>query len=161
MLLHRNHAEECHQDELTLAIVHQMADRDDWMPGVELQAVCKELWETREWLVAVQEQSKLPTPCKGMPTRHEPMNPLGLQKDTLEAGNPVDQVGDKANEGKRVMPPQSKGRKGSKVAEADQMEHLLSGGQWEGLSAIHKGGEIRVKVSTSWRCIEDHKFQCV
>ena len=62
----------------------------------------------------------------------------------------MDKVGDKANKGKRVMLPQSKGRKGSKVAKADQMEHLLSGGQWEGLGTIHKGGEIHVKVSTSW-----------
>ena len=43
------------EDELTLAIVHQMADGDDWMPGVKLQAARKELWETREWLVAIQE----------------------------------------------------------------------------------------------------------
>ena len=61
----------------------------------------------------------------------------------------MDKVGDKANEGKRVTPPWSKGRKGSKVAEADQMEHLLLGGQWEGLSAIRKGGEICIEVSTS------------
>ena len=149
MLLHRNHAEECHQDELTLAIVHQMADRDDWMPGVELQAACKELWETREWLVAVQEQSKPPTPHKEMPTRPKPTNPPGPQKDVSEASDPVDKVGDKADEGKRVTPPRSEGRKGSKVAEADQMEHGLSGGQWEGLSAIRKGGEIRIEVSMS------------
>ena len=84
-----------------------------------------------------------------MPTRHEPTNPPGSQKDASEAGDQVDQVGDKANKGKRVTPPQSEGRKGPKVAEANQMEHLLSGGQWEGLSFIHKGGEIRVEVSMS------------
>ena len=89
------------------------------MPGVKLQAVCKELRKTREWLAAVQERSKPPTPCKGMPTRHKPTNPLGLQKDASEAGDPVDQVGDKADEGKRATPPWSEGRKGSKVAEAD------------------------------------------
>ena len=112
------------------------------MLGVELQAVCKELRETREWLVAVQEQRKQPMPHKETPTRHKPTNPPGSQKD-------IDKVGDKANEGKIATPPWSEGRKGSKVAEADQMEHLLSGGQWEGLSAIRKGGEICIKVSTS------------
>ena len=78
-----------------------------------------------------------------------PTNSLGSQKDASEAGDPVNKVGDKADEGKRVTPPQSEGRKGSKVAKADQMEHLLSGGQWEGLGAIRKGGEIRVEVSMS------------
>ena len=150
MLIHRNQAGECHKDELTLAIIHRMADEDDWVPGVELQAACKELRETREWLVAVQERSKLPTPHKEMPTRRDPTNSPGSHKDASEAGDPVDKVGDKANEGKRAMPPRSEGGKGSKVAEADQMEHVLSGGQWEGLGAIRKGGEIHVKVSMSW-----------
>ena len=126
-----------------------MANGDDWMPGVELQVAHIELQETREWLVAVQERSKPPTPCKEMPTRHKPTNSLGSHKDASEASDPVDKVGDKADEGKRVTPPQSEGRKGSKVAEADQMQHMLSGGQWEGLDAICKGGEIHVEVSTS------------
>ena len=73
-----------------------------------------------------------------------------LTRDTSEAGDPVDNVGDKADKGKRATPPWSEGRKGSKAAEADQMEHLLSGGQWEGLGAICKGGEICVEVSMSW-----------
>ena len=150
MLLHRNQAEECHKDELTLAIVCRMADGDDWVLGVELQAVRKELWETQEWLVAVLEQSKPPTPRKETPTRRKPTNSQGSHKDALEASDPVDKVGDKADEGKRATPPRSQGRKGSKVAEANQMEHMLSGGQWEGLGAIHKGGEIRVEVSMSW-----------
>ena len=121
-----------------------MADGDDWLPGVELQAVRKELWEAKEWLVAVQERNKPPMPREGTPMRHVPMNSPGSQKDTSEASDPVNKVGDKANEGKRATLPQSEGRKGSKVAEANQMEHLLSGGQWEGLRAIRKGGEIRV-----------------
>ena len=126
-----------------------MADGDNWMLGVKLQAAHIELQETREWLVAIQERSKLPTPCKETPTRHEPTNSLGSHKDALEAGDPVDKVGDKADEGKRVTPPRSKGRKGSKVAKADQMQHMLSGGQWEGLGAIRKGGEIHVEASMS------------
>ena len=92
----------------------------------------------------------LTMPCKGTLTRHEPTNPLGSQKDASEAGDPVDKAGDKADEGKRATPPWSKGKKGSKVAEANQLEQLPSGGQWEGLGAIHKGGEIRIEVSTSW-----------
>ena len=95
-----------------------------------------------QWLVAIQERSKPPMPHKGMPTRHEPTNSPGSQKDTSEAGDPVDKVGDKADKGKRATLPRSKGRKGSKVAEAHQMEHLLSGGQWEGLGAIRKGGRF-------------------
>ena len=61
----------------------------------------------------------------------------------------MDKVGDKTDEGKRVTPPRSKGRKGSEVAKADQMQHMLSGGQWEGLGTIRKGGEIHVEVSMS------------
>ena len=32
------------------------------------------------------------------------------------------------------------------MSEADQVEHVLAGGQWEGLGAVRKGGEIRIEV---------------
>ena len=44
------------------------------------------------------------------------------------------------------MLPPSNGKWGTKVLEVDQVEHPLTGGQWEGLSAIHKGAEIHIKV---------------
>ena len=37
-----------------MAIVCQMADGEDWMPGAELQAARKELQEAKEWLAAVR-----------------------------------------------------------------------------------------------------------
>ena len=45
------------------------------------------------------------------------------------------------------------GKQGSKVAEADQVEHQLAGGQWEGLGAVRKGGEICIQVRSGLRII--------
>ena len=40
-----------------MAIVHRMADGEDWMLGTELQAARKELREVREWLTATQKKN--------------------------------------------------------------------------------------------------------
>ena len=74
-----------------------MADEEDWLPGADLQAACKELRDVKAWLAA-------------------------------------------------VSPPQSTKKQASKVSEADQVEHILAGGQWEGLGAVCKGAEIHIEV---------------
>ena len=44
--------------------------------------------------------------------------------------------------------PQAVGKKWvPKVAHSDLVEHELTRGSWEGIGAMHKGGEIRVRVS--------------
>ena len=129
-----------------MAIVRRMADGENWMPGAELQVACKELWEVKEWLVAAQKKSVPPSPCPKTPTRQEPTGSPNLPRGELEVGDQGDKARNKANAGKASMPPQSMGKWGSKVSEADQIEHLLAGGQWEGLRAVCKGVEIHVKV---------------
>ena len=32
------------------------------------------------------------------------------------------------------------------MSEADQVEHVLAGGQWEGLGVVRKGTEIHIEV---------------
>ena len=53
---------------------------------------------------------------------------------------------EEADMGKASSPLRSMRKWVSKVSEADQVEHVLAGGQWEGLGAVCKGGEIRIEV---------------
>ena len=130
-----------------MAIVHRMADGEDWMPGTELQAICKELQEAREWLSATQKKKSTPlSPHMKTPTVQEPMNPPNSPRGESEIGNEGDKARDEANTGKVSSLPQSAGKRVSKVSEGDQMEHVLAGGQWEGLGAVRKGGEIHIEV---------------
>ena len=122
-----------------------MADREDWVPGAKLQVACKELHETKDWLVAIQKKSALPLPHKMTPTRQEPTDPLNSQRGESEAGN----LENKADDHKIAMLQWSEGKRNTKVSEVDQVEHPLAGGQWEGLSAIRKGGEIHIEVHAS------------
>ena len=39
-----------------------MATGEDWMPGGDLQMARKELWEVKEWLLAVQKKNVPPSP---------------------------------------------------------------------------------------------------
>ena len=54
------------------------------------------------------------------------------------------------------MLPQSDRKWGTKVSEVDQVEHPLTGGQWEGLGAIRKGAEIHIEV----RAVMDRRSRC-
>src|SRR6266481_6304055 len=50
-------------------------------------------------------------------------------------------------EEREVSPPAKAGnRRVPKVVQDDQTAHALIGGVWEGLGAVRKGGEIRIKV---------------
>ena len=53
---------------------------------------------------------------------------------------------EEAETDKAASPLRSVKKRASKVLEADQVEHILAGGQWEGLGAVRKGGEIRIEV---------------
>ena len=123
-----------------------MATGVDWMLGDDLQAARKELWEAKEWLLAVQKKNVPPLPHPETLTRPEPMSPPKAPRGQSEVGDQGDTVKDEADAGKATTPPRSTGKRGSKVAEADQVEHQLAGGQWEGLEAVRKGGEIRIQV---------------
>ena len=64
----------------------------------------------------------------------------------MDVGDEGDQVREEATTDKAASPPRSAKKWASKVSEADQVEHILAGGQWEGLGAVRKGGEIRIEV---------------
>ena len=132
-----------------------MVNGEDWMPGANLQAARKELQEAKEWLVAAQKKSVPSLPCPKMPTRQEPTSPLDSPRGELEVGDQGNKARNEANVGKASTPPQSVGKQSSKVSEADQIEYRLAGGQWEGLGAVCKGGEIRIKVCLSQYSIEN------
>ena len=128
------------------AIVCQMATGEDWMLGDDLQVVRKELQKAKEWLAAIQKKSVPPSPCPKTPMRPEPMSPPNAPRGQSEVGDQGDTTRNEADADKASTPPRSTGKRGSKVSEADQVEHQLAGGQWEGLGVVRKGGEIRIKV---------------
>ena len=128
------------------------------MPGDDLQAVCKELRETKEWLAAVQKKSVPPSPRLKTPMRPEPMSPLNAPGGQSEVHNQGDTARNEADTDKASTPPWSMGKRGSKVSEADQVEHQLAGGQWEGLGAVRKGGEIRIKVHSGLCGIGNRRY---
>ena len=131
-----------------MAIVHRMADGEDWMLGTELQAARKELREVREWLTATQKKKKSTplSPHVKTPTAQEPTNPPNSPRGESEIGDGGDKVREEADMGKASSPLRSMRKRVSKVSEADQVEHVLAGGQWEGLGAVRKGGEIHIEV---------------
>ena len=116
------------------------------MPGDDLQVARKELQEVKEWLSAVQKKNVPPSPRPETPTRPEPTSPPKAPRGQSEVGDQGDTAKNEADAGKVTTPPRSTGKQGSKVAKADQVEHQLVGGQWEGLGAVRKGGEIRIQV---------------
>ena len=128
------------------------------MLGADLQVVRKELQEVKEWLVATQKKSIPSSPRPKTPTRQEPTSPLNSPRGESEVGDQGDKARNEADVGKALTPPWSAGKRSSKVSEADQIEHQLAGGQWEGLGAVHKGGEIQIEVHPSQYSIENGRY---
>ena len=129
------------------AIIHWMADGEDWLPGVDLQAVRKELWDVKDWLEAVQQKKQAPSsPCAKTPTAQEPTDVPKSPRGEVDAGDEGDKAREETETDKAALPPRSTKKRVSKVSEADQVEHILAGGQWEGLGAVRKGGEIHIEV---------------
>ena len=130
-----------------MAIVHRMADEEDWLLGADLQATCKELQEVKNWLTAVQQKKQAPSsPRVKIPTVQELTDVPTSPKGEVDAGEEGDKAREEAETGKAASPPRSARKRASKVSEVDQVEHILAGGQWEGLGAVHKGGEICIEV---------------
>ena len=114
---------------------------------------CKELWEAKEWLSAVQKKNVPLSPRPEMSARRELTSPPKVPRGQSEVGDQGDTATGEADAGRATTLPRSTGKRGSKVAEADQVEHQLAGGQWEGLGAVRKGGEIRIQVRSGLRII--------
>ena len=76
----------------------------------------------------------------------------------MEVGDQDGKARDEADTSKATTPPRCEGKWGSKVSEADQVKHPLAGGQWEGLSAVRKGGEIRIEVHPSQYSVGNEQY---
>ena len=130
-----------------MAIVRRMADEEDWLPGTDLQAMCKELWEVKNWLMAVQQKKQAPlSPCVKTPSVQEPTDVPTSPRGEVDAGEEGDKAREEAETGKAASLPRSTKKRASKVSEVDQVEHILAGGQWEGLGVVRKGREIHIEV---------------
>ena len=124
------------------------------MPGADLQATRKELREVKDWLTAVQQKKSAPvSPCTKTLTAQEPTDVPKSPRGEVEAGDEGDKAREEAKVGKAALPPRSTKKRVSKVSEADQVEHVLAGGQWEGLGVVCKGREIRIEVHPRHRRI--------
>ena len=140
-----------------MAIICQMADGEDWLPGVGLQAARMELRDIKDWLAAIQQKKQAPaSPRAKPPTAQEPTAVPKLPRGEVDVGDEGDQVREEVATGEAASPPRSAKKWVSKVSEADQVEHILAGGQWEGLGAVRKGGEIRIEVRPRLRRIGNH-----
>ena len=78
-----------------VAIICRMADREDWLPGADLQAARKELQDVKDWLVAIQQKKQAPALLHvKTPTVQEPTDVLKSPRGEVDAGD----EGDKARE---------------------------------------------------------------
>ena len=83
-----------------------MADEEDWLLGVDLQATCKELREVKNWLTAVQQKKQAPSsPHAKTPTVQEPTDVLMSPRGEVDAGEEGDKAREEAETGKAASPP--------------------------------------------------------
>ena len=130
-----------------MAISRRMADEEDWLPGADIQAACKELQDVKAWLAAVQQKKQAPALlCAKTPTAQESTDAPKSPRGEVDAGDEGDKAREEAVTDKAASLPRSTKKRASKVSEADQVEHVLARGQWEGLGAVRKGAEIRIEV---------------
>ena len=128
-----------------------MADDEDWLPGADIQAARKELRDVKAWLATVQQKNRVPaSPRAKTPTVHESTEAPKSPRGEVDVGGEGDEAREEVATDKATSPPRSAKKRASKVSEADQVEHNLAGGQWEGLGAVRKGGEIRIEVRLRW-----------
>ena len=124
-----------------------MEDEEDWLLGTDLQAARKELRDVKAWLAAVEQKKQAPTsPRVKTPTAQEPTDGPKSPRGEVDASEGGDKAREEAATDKAASPPRSVKKRASKVSEADQVEHILAGGQWEGLGVVRKGAEIRIEV---------------
>ena len=124
-----------------------MANEEDWLLGADIQAACKELRDIKAWLAAVQQKKQVPaSPRAKTPTAHKSTDAPKSPRGEVDAGDKEDKAREEAVTDKAASPPRPAKKRASKVSEADQVEHVLAGGQWEGLGVVRKGGEICIEV---------------
>ena len=88
-----------------MAIIHQMADGEDWLLGADLQAVWKGLREVKDWLMAVQQKkSARLSPCAKTPTAQEPTDVPKSPRGEEEAGDEGIKAREEAETGKAASP---------------------------------------------------------
>ena len=79
------------------------------MPGAELQAVCKELREVKNWLTAVQKKKSTPSSlCAKTPTAQEPTDVPNSPRGEVEVSDEGDKMREEADRpdmGKASSPP--------------------------------------------------------
>ena len=130
-----------------VAIICQMADGEDWLPGADLQAMRKELWDVKDWLVAIQQKKQAPSSLHvKTPTVQEPTDVPKSPRGEVDTSDEGDKAREEAETDKAASLLRSAKKRVSKVSEADQVEHILARGQWEGLGAVRKGGEICIEA---------------
>ena len=130
-----------------VAIIHRMSDGEDWLLCADLQAAWKELWDIKDWLAAVQQKKQAPaSPRAKTPTAQEPTVVPKLPRGEVDTSDEGDKAREETVMDKAASLPRSTKKRVSKVSEADQVEHILAGGQWEGLGVVRKGGEICIQV---------------
>ena len=76
----------------------------------------------------------------------------------MDTGDEGDKVREEAEMDKAASPPRSAKKRVSKVLEVDQVEHILAGGQWEGLGAVRKGREICIEVCPRLHRIRNGRY---
>ena len=83
-----------------------MADEEDWLPSADLQAACKELWEVKNWLTAVQQKKQAPSsPRAKTPTAQELTDVPTSPRGEVDAGEEGDKAREEAETGKAASLP--------------------------------------------------------
>ena len=89
-----------------MAIIRRMADGEDWLPGADLQAARKELWDVKDWLAAVQQKKQAPSLSRAKtPTAQEPTDVPKSPRGEVDAGDEGDKAREEAETDKAASPP--------------------------------------------------------
>ena len=129
-----------------VAIVRQMADREDWMPGAELQATRKELWEVKEWLTAAQQKKSTPLSLHTKtPTAREPTDIPNSPRGEVEVGDEGDKAREEADTGKASSPSRSMRKQVSKVSRQIRWSTSWQEGSGKGLGQFARAGRSTLR----------------
>src|SRR6266481_8834553 len=142
----------------------KIAKDEDWESDEDVKRARRELREARLWLTAqgkrpapVVPETPLKSPEECQPAPKSPTGEeaagRGQEGGTWESPVVTQEVRGgtqgalTGEEEREVSPPAKAGnRRVPKVVQDDQTAHPLIGGVWEGLGAVRKGVEIRIKV---------------
>ena len=83
-----------------------MANEEDWLPGANIQAACKELQDVKAWLAAIQQKKQAPaSPRAKTPMAQEPTDVPKSPRGEVDAGDEGDQAREEAAMDKAASPP--------------------------------------------------------